>query len=78
MDVREWLRNPPQHGSPAPSGYNGLAQETTAGRRDMREQLEFGLERSAANWAPADPPYVRLHGPNQWPQLVDDKGERGK
>lgn len=58
--------------SPHWRGYNGLAQETTAGRRDMREQLEFGLERPAASWNPTDPPYARLHGPNQWPAIADD------
>ena len=56
------------------AGYNGLAQETTAGRKDMREQLEFGLEMPAEKWTTSDPPHMRLHGPNQWPTLATDNG----
>lgn len=55
------------------TGYNGLAQETTAGRKDMREQLEFGLELPAQPWTKSDPPHVRLHGPNQWPALASEE-----
>ena len=53
-------------GSAAFRGYMSVGVENTAGRPDVREQLEIAVEGSPA---PADawPPYERLRGPNQWP-----------
>ncbi|MFC5994825.1 isopenicillin N synthase family dioxygenase [Pseudonocardia hispaniensis] len=53
--------------SPHFRGYTRLGHEITAGRRDAREQLDFGPElpvRPRADW---DAPYRLLEGPNQWP-----------
>ncbi|KAL3933896.1 MAG: hypothetical protein SGPRY_000082 [Prymnesium sp.] len=52
--------------SPAFRGYMGQGIENTAGRPDLREQVEIAAE---APPVPPDawPPYMRLRGPNQWP-----------
>ena len=53
-------------GSPAFRGYMACGVENTAGRPDLREQVEIAAEGELA--APdAWPPYHRLRGPNQWP-----------
>jgi len=53
-------------GSPAFRGYMACGVENTAGRPDLREQVEIAAESELA--APdAWPPYHRLRGPNQWP-----------
>ena len=52
--------------SPAFRGYMSVGVENTAGKPDLREQVEIateGLPAPAAAW----PPYERLRGPNQWP-----------
>lgn len=52
--------------SPAFRGYMATGVENTAGRPDLREQVEVAAE--AAPAAPsAWPAYERLRGPNQWP-----------
>ena len=63
--------------SPHFLGYSGLAQETTQGKQDLREQFDFATElpaldegstsqsTSARNF---DHPYWRLQGPNLWPE----------
>ena len=53
--------------SPQFRGYTRVGQEQTNGRPDRREQLDIGVERVAREPAPDEPPYWRLHGPNQWP-----------
>ena len=52
-------------GSPAFRGYMACGVENTAGRPDLREQVEIAAEGDAA--PDAWPPYHRLRGPNQWP-----------
>ena len=63
--------------SPHFLGYSGLAQETTQGKCDMREQFDFATElpvifeehRSASDTGrDFSKLYWRLRGPNQWPK----------
>lgn len=51
-------------------GYTRLGHEITAGRPDAREQLDFAPDRAALAEYPADQPYWRLQGPNQWPHAA--------
>ncbi|CUU56325.1 Isopenicillin N synthase [Parafrankia irregularis] len=53
--------------SPHFRGYTRLGQEITRGNPDLREQIDIGDERPRRVCGPADPPYLRLDGPNQWP-----------
>jgi len=53
-------------------GYTRLGDELTGGRTDWREQIDFGLEVPALDVGPADPPWRRLQGPNQWPAEVPE------
>lgn len=55
--------------SPAFRGYIGVGIETTAGRPDVREQVEIAAEKPEMQ-ADAWPPYYRLNGPNQWPEAL--------
>ncbi|TQN64608.1 putative 2-oxoglutarate-dependent dioxygenase [Colletotrichum shisoi] len=60
------LRNSPHF-----LGYSGDGSETTAGRRDRREQVEFATELSDG-WSAGLPLRERLRGPNQpssYPEL---------
>jgi isopenicillin N synthase-like dioxygenase len=63
--------------SPHFLGYNGFAEETTAGHKDLREQFDFATELPVI-WDPDFQPmtgsmsdfskaYWRMRGPNQWP-----------
>ena len=65
--------------SPAFRGYVRLGAENTAGRPDMREQVEFGVRPAFDPTALADPsvpPHRRLVGPNQWPAESECPGFR--
>ncbi len=53
--------------SPHFRGYTVLGGELTKGARDWREQLDLGAEEIAQPVSKADPPWLRLRGPNQWP-----------
>jgi isopenicillin N synthase-like dioxygenase/ADP-ribose pyrophosphatase YjhB (NUDIX family) len=53
--------------SPHFRGYTRLGNELTKGRADQRDQLDIGPERPARELDPADPAYLRMTGPNQWP-----------
>ncbi|MEY4761315.1 MAG: hypothetical protein RLZZ200_1171 [Pseudomonadota bacterium] len=53
-------------------GYTRLGDELTGGRTDWREQLDFGPELPAIDVGPADPPWRRLQGPNQWPADIPE------
>jgi len=48
-------------------GYIWLGAENTAGKRDEREQIEFGREEPVPPLGPGAPLFDRLRGPNQWP-----------
>jgi isopenicillin N synthase-like dioxygenase len=56
--------------SPHFRGYTRVGTEYTAGAADQRDQLDFGPEREALTVGPDDPQYLRLIGPNQWPDQV--------
>ncbi len=57
-------------GSPQFRGYTRVGQERTGGAADQRDQLDVGPERAALDLGPDDPAYLRLVGPNQWPDGV--------
>ncbi|WEW59214.1 hypothetical protein PRK78_004683 [Emydomyces testavorans] len=57
------------HNSPQFLGYSSVGSETTGGRTDKREQVEFATELSAVDSTHA-PLYERLRGPNQWPSQL--------
>jgi isopenicillin N synthase-like dioxygenase len=74
--------------SPHFLGYNGYAEETTLGERDLREQFDFATELPVI-WIDKQvkdqtfhsehdytDPYWRLRGPNQWPDERDIPGFR--
>jgi isopenicillin N synthase-like dioxygenase len=58
--------------SPHFRGYTRVGWEQTRGQRDWREQLDVGAERARVTPQPGDPAWVRLQGPNQWPQALPD------
>ena len=71
--------------SPHFLGYSGLAQETTQGKRDLREQFDFATELpviykegGSENTFERDfsSPYWRLRGPNLWPDENELPGFR--
>lgn len=53
--------------SPHFRGYTLLESEVTAGKPDLRDQIDIGPEEPAVNLADGDPPWLKLRGPNQWP-----------
>ena len=71
--------------SPHFLGYSGLAQETTQGKRDLREQFDFATELPVI-YKESDSkdtfkrdfssPYWRLRGPNLWPDEDELPGFR--
>jgi len=56
--------------SPHFRGYTLLEQEMTNGVRDWRDQIDFGPEEPALLLQPDDPPWLKLRGPNQWPDSL--------
>jgi isopenicillin N synthase-like dioxygenase len=58
--------------SPHFRGYTRIGREHTRGERDWREQLDVGAERERLVSKPGDPAWVRLQGPNQWPQALPE------
>ncbi|KAJ5718849.1 Oxoglutarate/iron-dependent dioxygenase [Penicillium malachiteum] len=52
--------------SPSFLGYTRLGAETTASRKDLREQFDFGTP-EMKEWNPNDPFWQRLEGSNQYP-----------
>lgn len=58
--------------SPQFRGYTRVGYEHTNGRPDRRDQLDVGVERETIDVGPDDPAWLRLIGPNQWP---DDQPE---
>ena len=51
-------------------GYTILGDERTQGVSDWRDQLDVGPEERAPELTPNDPAWLRLRGPNQWPENV--------
>ncbi|GAD96233.1 hyoscyamine 6-dioxygenase, putative [Paecilomyces variotii No. 5] len=62
-DVKEQIS---LHNSPHFLGYSSVGAETTAGKKDHREQVEYATE-LPDRWVEELPLYERLKGPNQWP-----------
>ena len=71
--------------SPHFLGYSGLAQETTQGKRDLREQFDFATElpviyneNDTKDTSKRDlsSPYWKLRGPNLWPDENELPGFR--
>ena len=58
--------------SPQFRGYTADGTEYTLGQADQRDQLDFGPEREPLELGPEDPAYLRLIGPNQWPDSVPE------
>jgi isopenicillin N synthase-like dioxygenase len=56
--------------SPHFRGYTLLGAEVTKKARDWREAFDAGPEEPATKIAPADPVWLRLRGPNQWPSRL--------
>ncbi len=59
--------------SPHFRGYTRLGGEFTGGRVDWREQIDIGPERAPVR--DPEPDYLRLQGPNQWPDGLPDLPE---
>ncbi|PGG99013.1 hypothetical protein AJ79_08712 [Helicocarpus griseus UAMH5409] len=57
------------HNSPHFLGYSNVGAETTGGKADRREQVEFATELNAT-YSLGKPLYERLRGPNQWPSQL--------
>lgn len=51
--------------SPHFRGWEPVGAELTGGRPDLREQLDLSVEHPVRGLQ-AEPPYLRLDGPNQW------------
>lgn len=58
--------------SPHFRGYNRAGLELTRGRQDWREQIDIGSEKAALPDLEDKPAYLRLQGPNQWPEALPD------
>ncbi|HYN29251.1 MAG TPA: 2-oxoglutarate and iron-dependent oxygenase domain-containing protein [Dermatophilaceae bacterium] len=57
--------------SPHFRGYTRTGGELTQGRTDWREQIDIGAEREPVT-DPAAAPYLRLEGPNLWPEAMPE------
>lgn len=51
-------------------GYTLLHSERTNGKPDWRDQIDIGPEEATPDISAADPPWMRLRGPNQWPESL--------
>jgi isopenicillin N synthase-like dioxygenase len=58
--------------SPHFRGYNRAGQERTRGEQDWREQLDINTEGTAVEIGPDTPAWMRLLGPNQWPDALPE------
>jgi isopenicillin N synthase-like dioxygenase len=56
--------------SPHFRGYTILGDERTKGVSDWRDQLDLGHEEPAVPVGRGDPVWLRLRGPNQWPESL--------
>jgi isopenicillin N synthase-like dioxygenase len=61
--------------SPHFRGYTILGDERTKGISDWRDQLDVGPEETAVPLAAGDPAWLRLRGPNQWPERLPELRE---
>ncbi|KAL1878421.1 hypothetical protein Plec18167_004493 [Paecilomyces lecythidis] len=67
-DIKEQIA---LHNSPHFLGYSSVGAETTAGKKDHREQVEYATE-LPDRWVQGLPLYERLKGPNQWPSTYPE------
>ncbi len=51
-------------------GYTLLKNERTNGRIDWRDQIDIGPEEATPSLTATDPVWMRLRGPNQWPESI--------
>jgi isopenicillin N synthase-like dioxygenase len=58
--------------SPYFRGYSQAGSERTQGRADIREQLDVGPEDEPHTAVSGEPPYLRLRGPNLWPEALPE------
>ncbi|KZD07391.1 isopenicillin N synthase family dioxygenase [Oceanibaculum pacificum] len=58
--------------SPHFRGYTRIGNEHTRGRRDWRQQIDFGVDRPAIPQDGQQPLWTRLQGPNQWPAALPE------
>lgn len=60
--------------SPHFRGYTKLRDEITREKPDAREQLDYMPEYKAIplNQIPEDQPWLRIQGPNQWPEAIPE------
>ncbi|WP_423261074.1 isopenicillin N synthase family dioxygenase [Herbiconiux sp. 11R-BC] len=61
--------------SPHFRGYTRVGGELTQGRIDWREQIDIGTEREPVALTDDSPAYLRLEGPNQWPDALPELRE---
>ncbi len=58
--------------SPHFRGYTRVGGELTQGKVDWREQIDIGTEREPVEIGDDTPDYMRLEGPNQWPEALPE------
>ncbi len=58
--------------SPYFRGYARVGGELTQGKVDWREQIDIGPGREPQELGEGDPSYLRLEGPNQWPDSLPE------
>lgn len=58
--------------SPQFRGYTLLGDERTQGVSDWRDQIDFGLEKEVPMLSGNDPQWLKLRGPNLWPEQLPD------
>ncbi len=58
--------------SPHFRGYTRVGGELTQGKVDWREQIDIGVEREPVERTADTPDYMRLDGPNQWPDALPE------
>lgn len=58
--------------SPQFRGYTPIGHEYTGNRPDQRDELDVGRELPAPTLGANDPAWLRLRGPNQWPQALPE------
>ncbi len=58
--------------SPQFRGYTRFGHERTNGRIDLRDQVDIGRELPTSAIGPDDPAWLRLRGPNLWPDQLPE------
>ena len=53
-------------------GYTRLGMEHTNGVSDWRDEIDIGPEHTPIEIGPGDPAWLRVRGPNQWPDCVPE------